>query len=1529
MSLSAFSLASLRTQKRAKSMFLHETPEVEIDTSLIKQIGNYKLGEEIGSGAFGKVILGLHMITGEKVAIKILDKFILSQTPEDYELVKQELSILKIVKHKYIVQLYEILETPQHIFIIMEYCEGQDIMDYILTRNRLSESESLKYFQQLINALYYLHNQNITHRDIKIDNLLLDRNLDLKLIDFGLSTRYRDDRLLNQPCGTVVYAAPEVLDCKEYHGMLADVWSSGIVLFGMLSGFLPFGDPDDEVNKKLVLKGKIEMPKFFSEEAKDLLKHMLDLNPLTRYTLEDIMAHPWFNKNKFKLIPGITIGINRIPIDEKIVNLCVTYNMDKNRVRNSVINNKFNTESTLYYLLVKKLKACGNDSVSDLCSNKFIKYIYEDNNKYDYLNDIQSNIELKIQNEITKGKENEKEKTKQKEKNGKKAISQLNDYMINLDKKDQIYNFNFNSRDNERDIDLSAAPGLINDYNFKKYNNNNNNKNYNNFNYNLINIENNEYTLNNSRNYEDSEIIYFNEKENSSMNDSHLRINLGETEFNKNDIDNEDDDDDFIEDKIIPVTHRGFTKGKLDPNKFDYLNNNENGNNIKFNEKNRITDINEADNKYNKSANNKKEKRYINDIKGSKKIKNNYKINLIKKSIKKNNKPPLTSRNEYNTIDINNNNNNNYQIYSTQATNYKKSKRKILPLQKGFYKKLKKVAKKDNKLKINFKVKPLQVNKGKEKVNNLLIKDTTNKNFIQNKIVKHIINIPPLNINNKNNKNNISYKIINTKRNHLNTDIFDNANDIFNKYSSNNQNKSIDSRNKLLNTQRNNNELSTNLFKTIYRKNNNKNENIIKNNQNNLMQLIKSKINSKSKESPKKFIIDSTAKEKEKEKINKTNVLNLLGNFQLYKKAKNNLNNKNIINNIKNNINKTSVVTNNNSKYKYNYKKDFSYVQSPLLAYDNNRQNEQNNNNGFNTDRTKNLYNLKKQSCFEKGNNCTNSNNTKVKSKKKIKNNIMNNNINMPIKNNQNNQNGLIRMKIKDYYRKRKKVENLNIKDINNISYFIGGNKINNSNVQTTLNTMNSINTNNNQKYTIMSNTINTINNEKCNTSRINVTLKNRSLKERNLNNLHKKTNTSILPSIHKLKEYKRPKAKLNTKMHTDNNNSKISSKVKIGYAPYKIKGNHSLSKNKNKNESNAINNSKQIKKSHHLESSVVVYRKKSPFKIRDLSDSPKQKYLNEKTRNNRIPWKIKKKGIDEKLDNLSIYNRYMNQFQSKNNNPFKKRNILKKKYKNKNEKNSSFLINSKIKSNRYSLNPSTSNQKTLNISFSNYNKANNSNINLKNNEHIKFNNPNVTSQEFYKHIKNKTNINNFNNIIKNKIKQTNKINLQRRNDRTINYNNYEKCDYNMTQNNNSMLKFNKVFQIKELNKSISFGSSHSLNDGKEKEKRMNTNINTNKDSKEFEFEEPFDLSCLFLSNKKASELYNNFGNKMKKLGINFNQKNNIINCNKNGFAFQISLNKFKNKKYDELYLLYYKTIDKKRNNKINIIFSKLFLNSK
>ena len=377
------SLDSFQKLKPSKSMS-QLTPSF-IDTKIINQIGNYTLGMELGSGAFGKVVLGKHILTGETVAIKILDKIMLKKTPEDYELVKKEMSILKLVKHKYIIQLYEILQTPNYIFIIMEYCEGKDFMDYILSKNYLPESEALKYFQQLINALFYLHSQNIAHRDIKIDNILLDQNKNLKLIDFGLSTKYQENKLLDQPCGTIVYSAPEVLEGKLYHGMLADVWSCGIVLYGMLCGYLPFSEDDDGINKKNIIKGNFEMPNNISIRAKNLLKHLLDINPMTRYTLQEIKDHPWFKMNNFFLIQGIIIGYHKIPVDEEVLDLCEKFNFDRNKIKYSVkkensLNKSFTTNN-----FIKKFNLTQN--------GKFIKN--EENNKRNLIEYPEKNKKIK------------------------------------------------------------------------------------------------------------------------------------------------------------------------------------------------------------------------------------------------------------------------------------------------------------------------------------------------------------------------------------------------------------------------------------------------------------------------------------------------------------------------------------------------------------------------------------------------------------------------------------------------------------------------------------------------------------------------------------------------------------------------------------------------------------------------------------------------------------------------------------------------------------------------------------------------------------------------------------------------------------------------------------------------------------------------------------------------------------------------------------------------------------------------------
>ena len=631
MRLPSISDSFLKTLKKSKSENILDISEQEdVEILNLKKIGNYRLGKQIGSGSFGKVIIGVHILTEEKVAIKILDKLILNKTPEDYQLVKNELSILQIVKHKNIIRLYEILETTRYIFIIMEYCED-DIMNYILSRKCLSEKESLKFFQQLINALYYLHSQNIAHRDIKIDNLLLDSNNDLKLIDFGLSTKYKEGELLNQHCGTIVYAAPEVLDYKSYHGMLVDVWSCGIVLFGMLSGFLPFGESNDEINKKMILEGRIKMPKIFSEGAKDLLKHMLDINPLKRYTLDDIIEHPWFNKNKFYLIPGIIVGVNKIPVDENILELCTVYDLDKTKVRKSIVDNKFNNESSVYYLLVQKLKKMGIDSVSDLCSKQFILFMYNENSKILEHNNILNN------NEKNNGNSNDK--------------NQLNEIKI-LRGLNKCYNI-FNEENNSKEyLIFETEP---------KNQLRNNNKKY-------INIENN--FKNNIIIFDDKKKIKEIKNFTKSRNNEAHRINAPLVDLRKKIVENNDEADIFLNELInrnTIETDRVITKGKLIENKNPEFAKNKKKKNLK------IMNINFPINKhlnymYFKVLN--KNNKYKN-INCNNKFKNNEKLQKSLPQISKKNKNLKQNLN----FSINNDKN---ILYALNKNKGKKESKKIL-----------------------------------------------------------------------------------------------------------------------------------------------------------------------------------------------------------------------------------------------------------------------------------------------------------------------------------------------------------------------------------------------------------------------------------------------------------------------------------------------------------------------------------------------------------------------------------------------------------------------------------------------------------------------------------------------------------------------------------------------------------------------------------------------------------------------------------------------------------------------------------
>jgi 5'-AMP-activated protein kinase catalytic alpha subunit len=191
------------------------------------------LGKTLGKGTFGQVKLGTNVNTGEKVAIKVLDKCKIKDSA-DIDRIKREIHIMKLLRHPNIVRLYEIIETTKQIYLIMELCEGGELFDLICKKKRLEEDEARTIFKQIFKAIEYLARVRVVHRDIKPENILFDKNMNVKIVDFGLSNTWKQGERLQTACGSPCYAAPEMIAGKLYKGTSTDLWSSGVVLYFML-----------------------------------------------------------------------------------------------------------------------------------------------------------------------------------------------------------------------------------------------------------------------------------------------------------------------------------------------------------------------------------------------------------------------------------------------------------------------------------------------------------------------------------------------------------------------------------------------------------------------------------------------------------------------------------------------------------------------------------------------------------------------------------------------------------------------------------------------------------------------------------------------------------------------------------------------------------------------------------------------------------------------------------------------------------------------------------------------------------------------------------------------------------------------------------------------------------------------------------------------------------------------------------------------------------------------------------------------
>ncbi|CAA7027832.1 unnamed protein product [Microthlaspi erraticum] len=260
----------------------------------------YEMVKDLGFGNFGLARLMRNKQTNELVAVKFIDR--------GYKIdenVAREIINHRSLNHPNIIRFKEVVLTPTHLGIVMEYAAGGELFERILNAGRFSEAEARYFFQQLICGVHYLHAMQICHRDLKLENTLLDGSPAprLKICDFGYS---KSSILHSNPkstVGTPAYIAPEVFCRSEYDGKSVDVWSCGVALYVMLVGAYPFEDPKDPKNfrktvqKIMGVKYKIPGYVHISEDCKKLLSRIFVANPLQRSTLKEIRSHPWFLKN--------------------------------------------------------------------------------------------------------------------------------------------------------------------------------------------------------------------------------------------------------------------------------------------------------------------------------------------------------------------------------------------------------------------------------------------------------------------------------------------------------------------------------------------------------------------------------------------------------------------------------------------------------------------------------------------------------------------------------------------------------------------------------------------------------------------------------------------------------------------------------------------------------------------------------------------------------------------------------------------------------------------------------------------------------------------------------------------------------------------------------------------------------------------------------------------------------------------------------------------------------------------------------
>uniref|UniRef100_A0A0E0HXU1 non-specific serine/threonine protein kinase n=1 Tax=Oryza nivara TaxID=4536 RepID=A0A0E0HXU1_ORYNI len=321
----------------------------------------YELVRVRGRGSFAQVWEARHRRTGLSVAVKILNLAGLLASGIPIRKVEREIAVMRLLNHPHIVRFHEAIaggDGGGHVYIVMELATQGQLYDYVTQLGRLREDDARRIFQQIISGAEYCHHNMVVHRDLKLENILMDSEMNVKIVDFGFSKFFRHNKVLSASCGSREYAAPELLAGRKYVGPPVDVWSCGVILYILFCGRLPFDSADVSELHRIIKRGEFSIPPYVPDDARDLISSMLIVRPDKRLTITEVRTHRWLQHSipRYLAMPPLNARtqITRASIDAETVDKVVGHGFERRYLVESLENRVENEATVAYNLILNK-----------------------------------------------------------------------------------------------------------------------------------------------------------------------------------------------------------------------------------------------------------------------------------------------------------------------------------------------------------------------------------------------------------------------------------------------------------------------------------------------------------------------------------------------------------------------------------------------------------------------------------------------------------------------------------------------------------------------------------------------------------------------------------------------------------------------------------------------------------------------------------------------------------------------------------------------------------------------------------------------------------------------------------------------------------------------------------------------------------------------------------------------------------------------------------------------------------------------